>query len=106
MPVWLSVTSLRFCAQTVGNPVTAVEAAIAAPPFRIERREILRRATDALSLFISISLEVLTGCLYRQFMSLRARQTRRARCAHNRLRVKMLLDARVEGTSQPVSTAS
>ena len=33
------MTSLRFCAQTVGNPVTAVEAAIAALPLRIVRRE-------------------------------------------------------------------
>jgi hypothetical protein len=39
MPVWLSVMSLRFCAQTVGKPVTAVEAAIAAPPLRTERLE-------------------------------------------------------------------
>src|SRR5688572_9274103 len=31
--------SLMFCAQTVGNPVTAVTPAIAAPPFRTERRE-------------------------------------------------------------------
>ena len=41
MPVWLSVTSFSFCAQTVGNPVTAVEAAMAAPLLRTERREIL-----------------------------------------------------------------
>src|SRR3954462_15668153 len=39
MPVWFSVTSLRFCAHTIGNPVTAVVPAIAAPPFSTARRE-------------------------------------------------------------------
>ena len=40
-PAWTSVTSLVFCAQTVGNPVTAWVAAIAPPaaaPLRRSRR--------------------------------------------------------------------
>ena len=40
MPVCMSVTSLRFCAQTIGKPVMAVVPAIAAPPLSTERREI------------------------------------------------------------------
>src|SRR3954447_3021290 len=39
MPVWFSVTSLRFWAHTIGNPVTAVVPAIAAPPLSTARRE-------------------------------------------------------------------
>jgi hypothetical protein len=39
MPVWISFTSLSFCAQTVGKPLTAVAVAIAAPAFNIDRRE-------------------------------------------------------------------
>jgi hypothetical protein len=45
---------------------------MAALLFRTERREIPRPASDALSLFISSSLEGLAGCLYRQPLSLRA----------------------------------
>jgi hypothetical protein len=43
---------------------------MAAPLFRTARREILRSASDSRALFISISLEVLTGCLYAQPLSL------------------------------------
>src|ERR1700733_882287 len=39
MPVWTRVTSLMFCAHTVGKPSIAVDPAIAAPPLRIVRRE-------------------------------------------------------------------
>src|ERR1700722_6953113 len=105
MPVWLSVTSLRFCAQTAGNPVTAVEAAMAAPLFRIARREILRSASDSRALFISISLEVLTRCLYAQPLPLRAPNAldrcEPAAVAHSELSI-----GQVEDTRQPLSMAA
>src|SRR5919197_29432 len=72
MPVCTRVTSLSSCAQTVGNPVTAVAPAIAAPPFSTPRRDtLLVRIPPAFFISLLPLLAFATLSLRRLFQLLR-----------------------------------